>query len=110
MPRDLGDRGVLTVARHDITYRWLAGEALPILKEVFQTLILGWRPQKSWVFIASITNEFILGLDILHAYDESVDLWCQTLHFAEEEVLLWIPGAGPWPSNLVVAKGQVISA
>lgn len=32
------------------------------------------------------------------------------LHLAEEEVLLWILGAGVWPSNQVVAKDHVISA
>jgi hypothetical protein len=55
-------------------------------------------------------NEFILWLDILCTYDPSVDLGCQTLRLAEEEVLLWIPGSGPRPSSLVVAKNKVILA
>jgi hypothetical protein len=42
---------------------------------------------KTWVFIASITNEYILGLDILHVYDASVDLE-RLLRLAEEEVSL----------------------
>jgi hypothetical protein len=29
------------------------------------TLTLGWWPMKIWVFVASITNEFILRQDIL---------------------------------------------
>jgi hypothetical protein len=82
----------------------------PHLKEVFVTLTLGWSPMKIWVFIANIANEFILGLDMLHAYDASVDLERQTLRLAEEEVSLWSPGAGPQPSSLVVAKNQVIPA
>jgi hypothetical protein len=43
------------------------------------------------VLIANITNEFILGLDILHAYKTLVDLGHQMLRLAEDEVLLWSP-------------------
>jgi hypothetical protein len=63
-----------------------------------------------WVFVANITDELILGLDILRAYTASVDIGRQTLRLAEEEVSLWSPGAGPRPSGLVVAKDQVIPA
>jgi hypothetical protein len=62
------------------------------------------------VLVANIANEFILGLDILRAYDASVDLGRQTLRLAEEEVSLWSPGPGPRPSSLVVAKDQVLPA
>jgi hypothetical protein len=111
-----------TVVRPDITAEWperqpnqrftlqmMSEKALPILKEVFLTLTLGRRPLKICIFVANITNEFILGLDILRSYDASVDLGRQTL-LAEEEVSLWSPGAGPRPSSLVVAKNQVIPA
>jgi hypothetical protein len=74
------------------------------LKEVFLTLTLGRRPLKIWVFVANITNEFILGLNILRAYDASVDIGRQTLRLAEEEIPLWSPGAGPRPSSLVVER------
>lgn len=57
------------------------GEALPILKALFLTLTLEWHPLKIWVFII----EFILGLDILHAYDVSVELGRQTLRLEGEE-------------------------
>jgi hypothetical protein len=50
-----------------------------------------------WIFIADITNEFILGLDILRADDAFVDIGRQTLRLAEEEVSLRSPGAGPVP-------------
>jgi hypothetical protein len=63
-----------------------------------------------WVFVTNITSEFILGLDILRAYDASVELGRQMLCLAEEEVSLWSPGAGLHPSSLVVAKVQVIPA
>ncbi|XP_023721756.1 uncharacterized protein LOC111872274, partial [Cryptotermes secundus] len=63
-----------------------------------------------WVFVANITDELILGLDILRAYDASVDNGRQTLRLAEEEVSLWSPGVGPCPSSLLVAKDHVIPA
>jgi hypothetical protein len=49
-------------------------ETLLILKEAFVTLTLGRRPLKTWVFVANITNEFILGLDVLRVRDVTVDL------------------------------------
>jgi hypothetical protein len=75
----------------------LTAEALPISKEVFPslTLTLGHRQLKIWVFIANITNEFILGLNILCIYGASVDLGRQTLRLAGEKVSLWSPGTGP---------------
>jgi hypothetical protein len=113
----------VTVARPDIADGWpkrepdqrftlqmVSGESLPIQKEVFLTLSLGQRSLKMWVFVTDITNEFILGLDILCAYNASVEIGRQTLSLAEEEVLLWSPGAGPRPSSLVVAKDHVIPA
>jgi hypothetical protein len=70
----------------------ISGKVLPILEEVFLTLTLGRRPFKIRVFVANITNEFILELDILRAYDASVDSGRQTLCLTEEEVSLWSPG------------------
>jgi hypothetical protein len=86
----------------------VSGESFPILKEIFLTLSLLQRPLKIQLFVISITNEFILGLDILRSYDVSVDLGPQTLHLAEEGVSLWHAGAGPRLSSLVVASDQVI--
>jgi hypothetical protein len=63
---------------------------------VFPTPAPGRRPLKSLVFVANITNEFILELDILRAYDASVGLGRQMLRPAEEEVLLWSPGFPAW--------------
>jgi hypothetical protein len=86
----------------------VSGEAFPILKEVFLTLTLGLHPLKIWVFVEEINNEFILGLDILHTYDASVDIGQQMLRLAEEKVSLGSPGAGPCPSSLIVEEDQVI--
>jgi hypothetical protein len=71
-------------------------EALSTLMEVFLTLTLGQWPLKIWVSVANITNKFIFGLDILCAYDASVDLGHQIPHLAEEEVLLRSPGCPAW--------------
>jgi hypothetical protein len=79
-----------------------------MLKEVFLILTLGRHPLKMWVFVANITNELILGLNILCMHDASVDLWRQMLRLAEEKV--WSPNMGPWPSSLVVANDEVIPA
>jgi hypothetical protein len=89
----------VTAARLDITAGWferqpnqcyrpqrVSGKALPILKEVFLTLALGQRALKIRLFVASIMNEFILGLDILCTYNASVDFGCKMLHLGEEEV------------------------
>jgi hypothetical protein len=38
-----------------------------------------------WVFVANITDELILGLDLLRAYDVSVDIASQKLRLAEEK-------------------------
>jgi hypothetical protein len=53
---------------------------------------LGRRPLKFWAFVADISNEFILGLDILRAHDASVDIGRLTLRLAGEEISLWSPG------------------
>jgi hypothetical protein len=58
-------------------------------------LTLGQRPLKISAFVADITDELILGLDVLRAYDASVDIGRQTLRLAEEEVSLWNRGEGP---------------
>jgi hypothetical protein len=110
----------MTVARPDIATGWpekqpnpglalqrVSGEALPIMKEVSLTLTLGLHLLKISAFA---TDELILGLDVLRAYDASLDLGRQTLRLAEEEVSLWNPGEGPRPSSLVMAKDKVIPA
>jgi hypothetical protein len=80
------------------------------LKETFVTLILGWRPLEIWVFVADTTDELILGIDILRAYDASVDIARQMLRLGEEEVSLWSPRMEPQPSSLILANNQVILA
>jgi hypothetical protein len=70
-----------------------SGETLLILKEALVTL---WRrPLTTWVFIANITDEFILGLDVLSAQNASVDLKDLVRQMGREEVPLQRPEAQP---------------
>jgi hypothetical protein len=92
MPVTMDTGTYVTVARADIaagsperrpnqcfTLQMVSGEAFPILKEVFLTLTLGRHPLNIWVFVPSISNEFILGLDILRTNDASVYVGRQML-------------------------------
>jgi hypothetical protein len=47
---------------------------LPTLKEAFVKLTMGLRPLTTWVFVANITDEFVMGFDVMHGHDASVDL------------------------------------
>jgi hypothetical protein len=93
-----------------LTLHAVSGEALLIMREVFLTLNFGRCPIKIWVLFADITNEFILGLDLLQNCNVYVDRERQTLRLVEEEVSIWIPRAGPRPSSMVFAKNQVTPA
>ena len=65
-----------------------SGENLPVLKEALVKLTLGRRALRIWVFVAEVTDEFILGLDVLRAYNASVDPGCNLLRLGQEEVML----------------------
>jgi hypothetical protein len=62
------------------------------------------------VFVAEVTDEFILGLDVLRAYDASVDLGRHLLRLGREEVTLWRPGAQVKSSRLSLVCDEVIPA
>jgi hypothetical protein len=49
----------------------------------------------TWVFVAEIADEFILGLDVLHDHNMSVDLGHDILQLGDEEVGVWHRGACP---------------
>jgi hypothetical protein len=55
-------------------------ETIPVLKEALVELILERSTFKTWVFVADITDDFILGLDVLQALDALVDLWAAAQH------------------------------
>jgi hypothetical protein len=52
-------------------------------------LPLGQHSQRSWVFVPTIINNFILGLDALHTHTVLVDVEQCMLQLDEQEVLLW---------------------
>jgi hypothetical protein len=49
-------------------------------------MTMGRRTLRNWVFVADITDDFILGLDILWAYDASVDIGRRVLRLGQDEV------------------------
>jgi hypothetical protein len=50
------------------------GWTIPVVEETLVKLTLGQWVLKIWVFVADITEELVLGLDILLSYDMSVDV------------------------------------
>jgi hypothetical protein len=63
-----------------------SGETIPVVKEAHVELTIGQRTLRSWVFDADITDDFILGLDILRAYYTSVDIGRRVLQLGRDEV------------------------
>jgi hypothetical protein len=47
-----------------------------------------------WVSVAEITDKLTMGSSWDWTYCAPVDIGCQTLLLAEEEISLWRPGAG----------------
>jgi hypothetical protein len=62
------------------------------------------------VLVADITDELILGLDVLRACDAAVDVGRQVLRIGREEVSLWNPRARPRSSQLTLLNDEVIPA
>lgn len=60
------------------------------------------------VFVAEITDEFTLGLNILQARDASVDLRSHMLRMGREEVSLWCHGGRPPLFRLALVSDEVI--
>jgi predicted aspartyl protease len=63
-----------------------SGETIPVVKEARVELTIGRRTLRSWVFVADIKDDFILGLDILRAYNASVDTGRRVLRLGQDEV------------------------
>ena len=83
-----------------------SGETIPVLKEAHVELTLGRRALRIWVFLADVTDEFILGLDILRTYDASVDLGRHLLQLGREEVTLWRPGTRTKSARLSLVNDE----
>jgi hypothetical protein len=59
------------------------------VKEALVEVTLRQLCLRIWVFVAEITDEFILGLVVLRVYDTSVDLVRHLLRLSHAEVTLW---------------------
>jgi hypothetical protein len=85
-------RASATVDRPDIVaglpyvLQTASGETMPVVKEAHVELTMGRRTLRSWVFVADIKGDFILGLDILRAYEASVDIGRRVLRLGRDEV------------------------
>ena len=79
-----------------------------MLKEALVELTVGRRAMRLWVFVEEVTDEFIQGLDVLRAYDASVDLRLHLLRLGKEELTLWGPGAQPKSARLSLPRDEVI--
>jgi predicted aspartyl protease len=84
-----------------------SGETIPVIREARVELTLGRRPVRIWVLVADITDELILGLDVLRACDASVDVGRHVLGMGREEVSLWNPRARPRSSRLTLLNDEV---
>jgi hypothetical protein len=62
------------------------------------------------LFVTEITDEFILGLDVLRAYNVSVDVGHYLLRLGQEEVILWKPGVQTKSSRLSLVSDEMIPA
>jgi hypothetical protein len=80
------------------------------MKDALVEVILRQQALKILVFVAHITDEFILRLDILWAYNTSVELGCNVLQLGQEEVALWRPEAQTQSFRLTLVSDKVISA
>jgi hypothetical protein len=57
----------------------VSGQNIPVVKKVLVELTLGQQALKIWVFIANLVDDFIMGLDILRAYNMSMNVGCHML-------------------------------
>jgi len=85
-----------------------SGETIPVLKEAFIELTLGRRALRIWVFVVEVMDEFILRLDVLQAYDASMDLG--HLLRLGQEVMLRKPGTQPKSARLSLTGDELIPA
>ena len=85
-----------------------SGETIPVTEALVERT-LGWQTLRIWVFVAEITEEYILGLDVLRDYEVSVVLEHQLLRLGQVEVMVWRTGAKP-KSSCISLVGEVIPA
>ena len=62
------------------------------------------------MFVAEITDKYILGLEVLRDYDASVDLERQLLQLCQVEVMVCRTGAKPKSSSISLVGEEMIPA
>jgi hypothetical protein len=70
---------------------------------------MGRRPPKSWVFVAEISYDFILRLDILRARNACMDLGHGVLRLGDVEAPQWSPETPPRSSRRKKRNGDAVS-
>jgi hypothetical protein len=75
--------------------------------EVLVEMALGQGPICIWVFAANITDEFILGPDIIYAHDASVEFRCHVLQLGNKEMSLRHTGAQPLSTPCMNGNSEV---
>jgi predicted aspartyl protease len=80
-----------------------SGQKIPILKEALVMLTMGKCRVRTWAIVANITEELILGLDVLYGYGVVVDLRRHVLLLGDQEVPLRhpleLPGSAPYTTG-----------
>jgi predicted aspartyl protease len=76
-----------------VTYlQSVSGDAVPVLQEALVKLTLGKYHLVSWALVAETTEEFTLGIDVMHAHGVILDLRRNILQLGDEAV----PLRPPW--------------
>jgi hypothetical protein len=83
-------------------------EIFHVLKESLVELTLRQSIPWIWALITKITDEFILGLDILQAYNTVVALKYHVLQLGQEGASLWHPRSQLRSSLLALASDKLI--
>jgi len=71
---------------------------------------MGRRPLMICVFVEDITDEYILGLEVLWDYDMSVDLEHHLLRLDHVGVMVWRTGAQPKFSRISLVGNEMVPA
>jgi hypothetical protein len=84
--------------------RW----GIPFFKGALVELTLWWLMLITWVFITNVTEEFILGLDVLQAHSTAIDFGCCVLLLDNEEMPLLELESQPYSSARISGSSKVV--
>jgi hypothetical protein len=78
-----------------------SGETIPVTESLVEQTL--WRRALGIrVFVAEITDEFFLGLDVVRAYDASVDIGRHLQRLGQEKVTLWRLGDAKLKEGIII--------